>query len=366
MSSPSHRRALRVSLAIVAVAGCRTAPPPTEHDIVTRANGPTIAPTTGPSTDNPSVARINGLTITRKDLDDVLYRAYGVNLLADLVQLDLAKQALAQKGMTLSDAEVAAERQRSMEKFFPSAPASEYDQDFKQLKAEKHLTDVEFDLGFRTTAALRKIVAPLVADQVTDAAVHQAFGLLYGENRRIADITVQNVVEVAEVQKRLKAGETFEMVAREMSIDRLTRELGGHWPPFSSKTPGVPPVIMEAAFGMKVNDVSHDPIVDGSRYHVIKLFEILPPKIVKFDAVKGDVRKQVEESLQQQGINQLRKQLQQITAQGITIDNPTLKGAWDAMIAAQQPAGKTLSPGEAVKQIHAAEKPSATGPATAP
>jgi parvulin-like peptidyl-prolyl isomerase len=352
--------ALATAVALAA-AGCNTTPPAGEHPPVIQAKGPT----TSASADNPSVARINGITITRSELDDLLYRSYGINILADLVELHLAEQALQQKGLTLTDADVAAERQRSMERFFPNEKPENYDQDFRQLKAEKHLTDVEFEMGFRTTAALRKIVAPMVAAQVTDDAVRQAFGLLYGENRRIADITVSNVVQVAQVQAALKT-EPFETVAKEHSIDELTSGRGGSWPPFSSKTPGVPSVIMEAAFGMKVGEVSKEPLVDGDRYHVIKLLGIIPPKVVQFDAVKAGVRQQVEESMQQQGINQARKQLQQLTVGGLTLDDPTLRKAWDAMLAAQQPAGKTLSAGEATTRIHAADQPSATRPATQP
>ena len=359
MSAHRPARAIWFCLTLAVVAGCRSAPTPTVPGAIS-----TAPPTTAPAADNPPVARINGVTVTRSDLDDVLYRAYGINILADLVELDLAKQALAQKGMTLTDADVAAERQHSLAKMFPNEPPDKWDQDFKQLKAEKRLTDAEFDIGFRTTAALRKVARPQIAGQVTDAAVRQAFGLLYGENRRIADVVVQNVVEVAEVHRRLKGGEPFEMVAREMSLDKLTREVGGHWPPFSAKTPGVPPVIMEAAFGMTVGEVSHDPIVDGDRYHVIKLLEVIPPKVVRYDDVKADVRRQVEEQVEQSAVNQLRKQVQQIALQGITIDDPTLRKAWDAMIAAQQPAGQTMTPSEATAKIHAAEQPPATRPAT--
>ena len=355
-----------MALAAVAVAGCGSTPPSqSERSIVETANTPTATPTTGPSTDNPSVARINGLTVTRSELDDVLYRAFGVNMLAQLVELDLAEQALKQKGLTVTEADVAAERTRYMAGQFGNDTPEHYEQDFKQLKASQHITEAQFDLALRMTAALRKIVAPLVASQVTEDAVRTAFGLLYGENRRIADIQVGNIVQWGQVQQQLKTL-PFATVAQRMSQDDETKRNGGVWPPFSRKTPLVPPVIMEAAFGMKVNEVSREPLVDGDRYHVIRLLQIIPPKIVNYDDVKADVRRQVEEQGQQQGINQLRKQLQQIAVQGITIDDPTLKQAWDAMIAAQQPAGQTLSPGDAVKKIHAAEKPSATGPATAP
>ena len=357
-----------------AVAGCNeTAVPPSSstasmsNDRIERAApSPATAPASAtPSAENPTVARINGLSVTRGELDQLLYRVDGIKLLGDLVELDLAKQALSQKGMTLTETDVADERQRSLAKLFDKDTPDHYEQDFKQLKAEQHLTDAEFDLGFRTTAALRKVARPQLKGQVGDADVQRAFGLLYGENRRIADIELPNVAEVAEAHRRL-TNEPFEMVAREMSLDKRTAALGGQWPPFSAKTPGVPPVIMEAAFTLKVGQVSHDAIVDGDRFHVIKLLEVIPPKVVKYDDVKADVRRQVEDQVEQSAVNQLRKQVQQIALQAMEIDDPTLRQLWDAMIAAQLPKGQTMSAADATAKIHAAERPPATGPATAP
>ncbi len=310
------------------------------------------------------MAHIGGITIGRDELDRVLYRSYGINLLADLVELDLATHALAQKGLTVDDADVAAERQRSLGKMFAEAKPEDYDRLFTQLKAEKHLTDAEFDLGFRTTATLRKLAHPQVRGQVSDASVRQAFGILYGENRVIADIAVQNLLGVAQVQRRVAAGEPFGAVARAMSTDVRTRDNNGEWPPFSINTPGVPPALLKEAFALKVDQVSPEPIVEASRYHVIKLLAVLPPKIVKYDDVKADVRKQVEDQLEQTFINQLRDQLRQATLAGLQIDDPTLKQSWDAMIAAQQPKGATIPPAEAVGKIHRAEGPPA--PATRP
>ena len=334
----SSRLSFSLALVLIAAGGCNESEGPTRSAAsvavpATASPPPTTGPTTAPAAD--AVATIGRLTVTRDDLDRILYRSYGISLLADLVELDLAKDALAKHGLTLTDADVADERQRSMVKLFPNDKPENYAADLKQLEATKHLTDAEFDLGFQTTAALRKLARPQVAGQVSDASVHQAFEILYGANRVISDIKVPNVLEVAEVHRRLAAGEPWGTVVREMSIDPRTREANGEWPPFSAKTPGVPPAIMEAAFGMHVGDVSKEPIVEGSQYHVIKLLGIIPPKVVKYDDVKADVRAQVEEQLVQSAVNQFRDQLKSATLAGLTIDDPTLRQSWDAMIAAQ-------------------------------
>ncbi len=370
LSPPLVRAALAAGL-VVAVGCNESALPPLNGPArpAVAVAQPTPAATTAPApapAGPATVARIGGLSVSRTELDELLYKSYGINLLARLVELDMARQALAKKGLSVTDADVAAERRRSMEGMFPADKdkPENFDQDFAQLKAREHLTDTEFDLLVHTNATLRKLAHPQVGPQVSEASVHQAFELLYGANRVISDITVQNMVEAAEVHRRLAAGEAWATVVPEMSIDPQTRESGGRWPPFSAKTPGVPPALMEAAFSLSVGQVSAEPIVEGPRYHVIKLLAVIPPKLVDYDQVKADVRRQVEDQLEQQFVNQFREQIKQATVAGLQIDDPTLKGAWDAMIAAQQPKGATLSPGDTVKKIHGAEGPPA--PATRP
>ncbi len=352
-----------VALAAVALAGCNETAPPSA--VVRPAAAPTTAPTTAPA--GPAVAHISGITVTRADLDGVLYRAYGIDLLTRLVEVDLAKQALAQKGLTVTPADVADERRRAMEGLFGADKdhPENFDSDFAQLKSREHLTDTQFDLLMQSRAMLRKLAHPQVAGQVPESSVRQAFGILYGENRVISDITVQNAVEAAEVHRRLAAGEAWPMVVREMSIDVRTRDVHppqgqpGQWPPFSAKTPGVPDAIMKEAFALTVGQVSAEPIVEGQRYHLIKLLDVIPPKVVKYDDVKADVRRQVEDQLEEQFITALREQIKRATVANLQLDDPALQQSWDAMIAAQLPKGQTLSAGEADKKIHQAEGPPA-------
>ena len=202
---------------------------------------------------------------------------------------------------------------------------------------------------------------PQIAGRVSEASVRQAFGILYGENRRIEDVTVGNVVQWGQAKDLLKT-EPFEVVAQTHSLDARTKLQGGQWPPFSSQTPDVPKPIMEAAFALRPGEVSHDPIVDGSRYHLIKLVEVIPPKVVKYDDVKADVRKQVEDQLEQSAVQDLQNQLKQVTLATLSIEDPTLKKAWDAMIDAQLPAGHTMPAKDAAAAIGRADRPAAPSP----
>ncbi len=382
-----HRRRWLTTLAAAALAaaagGCPE--PSTSTPMVTprdagspagSAASPTTAPAgTGAGTSagtaagvglSEPVARIRTVTITRGELDDALYRAYGINLLADVVELDLAKAELAKAGMHLDAADVAAERQRSLAKMFDKDTPDQYDGDFRQLQQQEHRTAEEFDLAFGTTAALRKLTRPQLAGQVTDAVLHQEFGLMYGEKRQIEDITVENLAQAGEAHQRLAAGVPFEAVARQLSKDPLTAPSGGAWPPFGIKNPSVPQAIMESAFALKPGQVSPDVLADGTRFHIIKLVGVIEPKVVQFDAVKDLVRADVEDQLEQSAVKQLRAQLRKVFLTQIQLDDPSLKAAMDALIAAQQPKGATVPAGKASDRIGAAERPRAMGPTTTP
>ena len=359
---PSRPHVLAWCLTALALAGCETQPPtpgPTPLASVNRSVAPPPATPAAPD-HSVVVATVNGESVTRDEVDHVLYESYGVGVLAKLVELKLALHELAKSGQVLTADDVVAERQRSFALMFQDAKPEEYEQFYRQLKAEKHLTDAEFDLAFRTTAALRKLSHPQITGQVSEKALRQAFDILYGANRQIGDIAVMNTAEAADAHRRL-AIEPFEQVAREMSVDPQTRANGGVWPPFSANTPTVPQAIKDAAFELPtVGDVSDGAIHVGDRFHVIKLLRVIAPKAVAYDQVKADVRRQVEAKLEESAISQYRNALRQVTLSQLQIDEPTLRKSWDAMIDSQKPKA-TLSPGDVARHL-----PSATQPATAP
>ena len=371
MSHAIAFRPLWLAATVVVVAGCQS---PTASPSAAGPAAPLSAPPAMSTKADPAdasgrtvVARVGNQSVTRDELDRVLYRSYGINLLADLAEQKLATAALAGAGLPpVTDAEVAAERQRSFEQMFEGAQPDEYDAYYRQLLQQKHLTDEEFNLGFRTTAVLRKLARPTVAKLVTDDAVAKAFGILYGENRRIADIAADNVAQAERARAFLAGGGTFDLAVQKFSVDEQTRASNGVWPPFSAMSPSVPVAIKDAAFALKQkDDVSPDVINVGNRWHVIKLLEVIPPKLVKLDDVRAAVREKVERQYEQSFINQYRQQLRQVMGGQMTIDDPDLRAARDRVVAEQAPKGETLNPDAVDRKLKAA-RPATTAPATAP
>ncbi len=333
----NHKLGAMLLLAATALlSGCRTtaaptpapessAPPPPEHLAPTSPTPPTT--TAAATSSDQTIARVAGITVTRSQLENPLLESYGLPMLLNIIQLDLAREQVRTHNLHVTPEDIQNERTITFKLLFPDAGPDDYETLLEQYLNQKRISRVDFDLALETNANLRKLAEPQLAGRITDAMVHQAFSELYGENRQIRDIEVSNMRDIAEVKRRLAAGVSFDRVARDLSQDPQTRALGGELPPFSSQSPNVPKAIKDSAFSLPVDQVS-DPIQDGDAYHLIIVEKIIPPKIVKFDDVKDFVRKELEDQWIHAAIMTFRNQLGQLAMQSMEIDDPILKQKW--------------------------------------
>jgi hypothetical protein len=340
----------------VALTGCNTDPEP--KPIASAL--PPLAPSTQPV---PVVAELAALKISRTDLDQLLYESYGLRMMFDLVELGLAKATLQQQGGTLTPADVQREREITLEGICGDAPKAQYEDLFNQFLQQEHLSRSEFDLKIvQTNAVLRKIIEPLVIGKIPEDKVKRAFEQLYGAKRRIADITLGNVRDATVAHGLLKT-EPFAQVAQEMSLDTETRANGGEWPPFSSKSQEIDPVILDAAFSLDPNQVSDILSARNGTFHIIKVVEVIPPnpRIARYEDEKQSVRQELESRLIEADIKRLRQGLIEKAQQQVEIDDPILKAQWDEMVAkstSQSVDRKSVGQQFDQQRQHAATQPS--------
>jgi peptidyl-prolyl cis-trans isomerase C len=102
------------------------------------------------------------------------------------------------------------------------------------------------------------------------------------------------------LHKRAVGGEDFAKLAKEFSEDNGTKDEGGEIT-LAKGAQGVPPEFEAAAFSLTTNQVS-DVITSQIGYHLIKLNEKIPAKMVAF----ADVSDELKEALKAQ---ELQKQL---------------------------------------------------------
>jgi hypothetical protein len=284
-----------------------------------------------PSSSDPVLARLNGKPITLSQIEPTLIESYGLNILLNVVQLELAKQEAARANVTVTPSDFSKEREQTLAKMFPDAEKTEIEPLFDQFLQQQHISKPEFELVLETNTYLRKIAEPLSKDKIGEANLQEAFRQLYGETVQVRHIQAGNMQEILEAKRRLAAGEAFEKVAADMSRNARTAPLGGELPPFSRQSSSYPQAFKDAAFALKEGEISDAVQAEGS-LHLIKMERRIPPKAVKFEDVKDALREDLQEQLVQATMKTLRAQLGQDALRGLMIDNPVLKQQYEARL----------------------------------
>ncbi|HLL87824.1 MAG TPA: peptidyl-prolyl cis-trans isomerase [Tepidisphaeraceae bacterium] len=302
-----------------------------------------------------------GQSVSIAELQKPLVEAYGLNVLLNVLQMKLATADAQAAGFTVGDADVAAERQRTVDKMFQDANARVQDQidaaaakgdaadvarlreqlakdneqALEQLLANQRVTRPEFDMVMRTNAALRKIAEKQAATAIGEQDVRDAFGVQYGEKAKARHIQLNNLQEVAQAKAKLAAGEPFEQVAKDLSRNTGTRPLGGELPPFTRSSTTLPQAFRDTAFATTIGEVS-EPVMAEGAYHLIKVEAIVPPSVVKFEDVKDSVRASLQERLIEGAVKLLRQQVAQRAMEDLVISDPALKRQYEQRMEKQQ------------------------------
>lgn len=303
-----------------------------------------------PPPEVPPLATVDGMEIPRDRVDQLVMDAYGLDMLMRVVQVELAKRAAQQNNLTVTAEDIAAERKVTLDKLFKEANKTLVEQiadaeaagkfeDAKNLReqlqkdnemmlqrllTQQQITASMFDLQMEARANIRKVVIQETKGKITDDNVYEGYMALYGENIRIRFIQCSNLGEIAEVQRRLKAGEPFEALARQLSRNAATRELGGELPPFSRTSQRYPDQFKEVAFSLKTVGEISEPVEANGSYHIMKLIQRIPPKAVKFEDVKESVREQLYASWIDQRMDMMRERLAKRAMDTLQISEPAL------------------------------------------
>jgi foldase protein PrsA len=321
-----------------------------------------LLPAVGDAAD-PVLARVEQVTITQDQLLAPLIDAYGLDVLLKVVQLELARQDAAARGVRVTETDVETELQMTLRQLMPEGVAGEQDQILQQLLQQQRVSRTEFDLVMRTNAHLRAIAMPIVNRQLNDETLRKAFNAMYGEKVRVRRISLDNLQEVAAVQKRLAAGEDFAKLAMQVSKDADTRPLGGELQPFTRNARGVGMAFIDAAFALQVGQVS-EPVQDGGLYHLVKLEERIAPRTVKFEDVKDSVREEVATRLAQDQMVAMRQEINQRALRSLKIENPVLRKQYEQRVAAAN--ARAVEKSEVIRQLDARHQREEAPPATQP
>ncbi|MBN1828304.1 MAG: peptidylprolyl isomerase [Deltaproteobacteria bacterium] len=267
-----------------------------------------------PAADGTSVARVNGVLISRDAFEEAL--SDGLTKLASASQYPTDEQMIRiEKGILekLIHEELLYQESRRR---FPVDKAEvdreidavrkmlASDDDYRLFLRRMSKTEEAFSAGIARKLALRKIVNGLFWDVI--AVADEELARHYEEHRetfieqeklKVRQITVyyrdfgsepakqEALRRLEEARKRCAAGEDFATVAKEFSND--LRSGGNNGEIVYIRRGQSEPAIEEAAFALNPGDVS-DSIETNRAVHIIKLEERVPGKSRTLEEVKSE------------------------------------------------------------------------------
>jgi foldase protein PrsA len=133
---------------------------------------------------------------------------------------------------------------------------------FAEWLAANGFTEEDYGNMIRSQLITDALIQDLAPD--LDKPVHQV---------RLRQILVADEEEARTLKDRLQRGESFDALARKVSLDDGSREQGGDLGWFPKGLSLLPPEVEQAAFSLSVGTIS-DPLPSGYGYHVIQVNEI--------------------------------------------------------------------------------------------
>lgn len=311
------------------------------------------------------IARYEHAVLTRGQLMDFLVQTRALDAMLNLMQLQIARALADREGIRVSRADIEAEQRQTLQQAFAGETEikeEQYGELLIQLREQLKISPAEFDVVMATNAYLKALARPQIDRLLTEENLRKAFNIRYGEQVRVRHIQLETLAQVAEVRKRLDAGEDFAKVAAEVSRNTDTKRSGGAFQPFSMQS-DLPEPFKAAAFELEIGKVS-DPVEAGGFFHLLKLEERIAPKAVVFENVRDELKQQVAEEQVLVVTTQLRRVVSQMLASGnLEVLDPVLAEQLRQRLTALRPQPMEA---EALKRQMESQRPQPPDATTAP
>jgi len=296
------------------------------------APSPSDARETDAKPPDPVLATVDGHPINRSRVVDLLMAAYGVGVLEQLIVLDAAQRLAADRGIQVSQRDVAAERRRSLQRLIDplsaitgEAPGDPEDAEriLDRVLADRNVSHAEFDLVLRRNAFLRALVK--AEQSFSEEQLRGEFERTHGSRVVVRHIQLPSAAAVTRIEERLAGGEDFAALARVHSANQASARRDGLLEPFARSDEQVPAAFREAAFSLKPGEVSK-PVRVGAWYHLIKLERQLPPDPGSFEASRAALTARLSDRTAEPAMRALYEKL--FDEARIVIHDPVLRDSF--------------------------------------
>jgi len=243
------------------------------------------------------VARVGDHLVQRQEYLEYLYTRFGKRALKDLTDDILIRDEARRYGIVLDEEEVEGLVEDRLDAARNAPRQTSLEDELRQSGQSLKMFRVSMEREVRRDMLLDALVR--ATRVVTDAKIHQAFEEKFGaggvkvrvrhilfmpnllRSQKIRAGTPAGQIDMESVKAearslaekalaRIRAGEPFEAVARETSMDRVTRDKGGELPRYNGRLYGK--AFHDAVYALKAGEVSKV-VESGAGFHVIQLVE---------------------------------------------------------------------------------------------
>jgi len=252
-----------------------------------------LAACSGGGSGGANVAAVNGQAITRADFDHKLESSPAAKqILNQMVQQSLIDQYARDKKIDVSQADIDKKEAETRAKF-PSGQ-------FEQILKNQGLSEADVQQILRQQLILEKAVAPQV--HVSDADIKAYFDKNHAvfdkpEQVKARHILVADLPKANEVLAKLKAGGSWDALAKQYSTDPASKDKGGELGYFGRGQ--MVPQFQDAAFGAKVGQIV-GPIKSPFGYHIIEVEDKKPAVKASLASAHDQIKQQLTQQAEQQ------------------------------------------------------------------
>lgn len=285
------------------------------------------------SASDEAMATVNGRPIARERMVDLLVRSRGAELLEQFIVLEAADGLAAQRGLTVTDAEVQAEYDRTLNEISSPATGSQpsmFDRPaaetiLKSLLIQRGFSREEYMLGMRRNALLRRLASE--EQVVTEAQVRAEFVRQYGPRVRVQVVKVPALSEAPRLKEQLIAQGTAQSLMAQAPPAESPPLEAEPLAPFSVEDEDIPAIIRQTAFTLQPGQVS-DVLRIENGYALLRVEERMAGQEgINFDAVRSDLEARIQERSTQRAMASMYERL--FRESQLKIHDSTLKEVFE-------------------------------------
>ena len=233
------------------------------------------------------VAAVNGTKISRSDFDHKLESgAQAKQVLNQMVQQQLIDQYARDKKIDVSQAEIDKSETEIKAKYPPGQ--------FEQILKNQGLTEQDVQQILKQQLVLKKAVAPQV--HVSDADVKAFFDKNHAQFDKPEQVKARHILVAdpklaAQVLAKVKAGGSWDALAKQYSTDPSSKDKGGELGYFGRGQMVAP--FQDAAFAAKAGQIV-GPVKSPFGYHIIQVEDKKPATKATFASTQAQIRTQLQ------------------------------------------------------------------------